>query len=235
MRFRDALARDEFGALAPPPIALPEAIVPRRLPSLEKVELNPLPTGKFREAAVTALVVAPPFVSACGPSPATGGSDVHPFDCQVLLIERAQGGVYGGQLALPGGKMEHGETPEETAIRELHEELGVHVNDPEHRIQMVGHLDPAYSPASGFLIHVMVGVAPEVPLLRPDPTEVVSTVGVSLGVFDPRQPVHEVEGVHGGERLRYGAYPAPGDRRVWGLTARLLCELAGRVAEESAR
>jgi 8-oxo-dGTP pyrophosphatase MutT (NUDIX family) len=159
---------------------------------------------------------------------------VHPFDCQVLLIERAQGGVYGGQLALPGGKMESGESPEETAVRELHEELGVHVNDPEHRIQMVGHLDPAYSPASGFLIHIMVAVAPEVPLLKPDPAEVVSTVGVSLGVFDPRLPVHEVEGVHGGERLRYGAYPAPGDRRVWGLTARLLCELAGRVAEESA-
>jgi 8-oxo-dGTP pyrophosphatase MutT (NUDIX family) len=185
---------------------------------------------QYREAAVTALVVAPSLTGACGPSPTTGGSDVHPFDCQVLLIERAQGGVYGGQLALPGGKMEPGESPEETAIRELHEELGVHVRDQEHRIHMVGHLDPAYSPASGFLIHVMVAVAPEIPPLRPDPAEVVSTVGVRLGIFDPQLPVHEVEGVHGGEHLRYGAYPAPGNRRVWGLTARLLAELASRSA-----
>lgn len=155
---------------------------------------------------------------------------MHPFDCQVLLIERAQGGVYGGQLALPGGKMEPGETPEKTAIRELNEELGVHVHDPEHRIHMVGRLDPAYSPASRFLIHVMVAVAPEVPPLRPDPTEVVSTVGVHLGVFDPQLPLPEVEGVHGGEHLRYGAYSAPGNRRVWGLTARLLAELASRTS-----
>ncbi|MFM7824754.1 MAG: hypothetical protein ACKO8K_01550, partial [Candidatus Limnocylindrus sp.] len=95
---------------------------------------------------------------------------------------------------------------------------------------LVGHLDPAYSPASGFLIHVMVAVAPEIPVLQPDPAEVVSTVGVHLGLFDPRFAVREVEGVHGGERLRYGAYPAPGNRRVWGLTARLLCELASRTA-----
>ncbi|MFZ9883537.1 MAG: NUDIX hydrolase, partial [Candidatus Limnocylindrus sp.] len=210
---------------------MPDAIVPRRLPNLESVEIDLGSVSKYREAAVTAVLVAPSVTGACGPSPTTGGSDVHPFDCQVLLIERAQGGVYGGQLALPGGKMEPGESPEETAIRELHEELGVHVNDPRHKIELVGHLDPAYSPASGFLIHVMVAVAPTIPLLRPDPTEVVSTVGVALGVFDPSLPVHETEGTHGGERLRYGAYPAPGGRIVWGLTARLLCELAGRVAE----
>ncbi|MFM8690041.1 MAG: NUDIX hydrolase [Candidatus Limnocylindrus sp.] len=214
---------------------MPDASVPRRLPNLEPVEIHPTPQQRVREAAVTALVVAPSHAGSCGPSPATGGTDPHPFDCQVLLIERAQGGVYGGQLALPGGKMEPGETPEETAIRELHEELGVHVSDPAHSIHLVGHLDPAYSPASGFLIHVMVAVAPEIPVLRPDPAEVVSTVGVHLGLFDPRVAVREVEGVHGGERLRYGAYPAPGNRRVWGLTARLLCELAGRVAGESVR
>jgi hypothetical protein len=59
---------------------------------------------------------------------------------------------------------------------------------------------------------------------------VVSTVGVHLGVFDPQLPLIDVEGVHGGEHLRYGAYPAPGNRRVWGLTARLLAELASRTS-----
>ena len=156
------------------------------------------------------------------------------FVCQVLLIKRAQGGTHCGQLALPGGKMEPGETPEQTAMRELHEELGIDVGDPLHRIVVVGSLDPAYIPASNFLIHVVVAVAPNTPTLHPDPTEVAGVVGAELGIFDPRLPVHDVDGEQSGVPLRYGAFVVPGELRVWGLTARLLCELAGRVAEESA-
>ena len=73
-----------------------------------------------------------------------------------------------------------------------------------------------------------------VPRLHPDPTEVAGVVGAELGIFDPRLPVHDVDGEQNGVPLRYGAFVVPGELRVWGLTARLLCELAGRVAEESA-
>ena len=232
-RLRRALARDAAGALAPLPFPLQPNLTPRRLPSLEPVDLNPPVEGTPRVAAVTALVVPPVALGACGPN---GGDDVevHPFDCQVLLIKRAQGGTHGGQLALPGGKMEPGETPEQTAMRELHEELGIDVGDPLHRIVVVGSLDPAYIPASNFLIHVVVAVAPNTPTLHPDPTEVAGVVGAELGIFDPRLPVHDVDGEQSGVPLRYGAFVVPGELRVWGLTARLLCELAGRVAEESA-
>ena len=81
----------------------------------------------------------------------------------------------------------------------------------------------------------MVAVAPSTPQLHPDPTEVAGVVGAELGIFDPRLPVHDVNGEQNGVPLRYGAFVVPGELRVWGLTARLLCELAGRVAEESAR
>ncbi|MFM8629553.1 MAG: NUDIX hydrolase [Candidatus Limnocylindrus sp.] len=100
----------------------------------------------------------------------------------MLLIKRAQGGTHGGQLALPGGKMEHGETPQQTAIRELHEELGFDADDPQHGITLVGTLDPAYIPASNFLIHVVVAVAPETPALNPDPTEASVGSGFKAGV-----------------------------------------------------
>lgn len=227
-RLRRALARDAAGALAPLPFPLQPNLTPRRLPSLEPVDLNPPVEGTPRVAAVTALVVPPVALGACGPN---GGGDVkvHPFDCQVLLIERAQSGVFGGQLALPGGKAEPGETPEETAARELKEELGIDMDDPLQLIQRVGSLDPSYSSGTGYLIHVVVAVAPTVPHLLPDPTEVVTTVGVRLGTFDPRMSVADVDGTHAGERLRYAAFPAPGNRRVWGLTARLLSELASRT------
>jgi 8-oxo-dGTP pyrophosphatase MutT (NUDIX family) len=188
-----------------------------------------------RVAAVTALLIPPVALGSCSVGGGGASLEAHPFDCQVLLIKRAQGGTHGGQLALPGGKMERGETPQQTAIRELHEELGFDADDPQHGITVVGTLDPAYIPASNFLIHVVVAVAPETPTLNPDPTEVAGVVGAELGIFDPRLPVHDVDGDQNGVPLRYGAFVVPGELRVWGLTARLLCELAGRVAEESAR
>ena len=234
-RLRRALARDAAGALAPLPFPLQPNLTPRRLPGLEPVDLNPPVEGTPRIAAVTALLVPPVALGACSVNSGGESVDVHPFDCQVLLIKRAQGGTHGGQLALPGGKMEPGETPQQTAIRELHEELGFDADDPQHGIIVVGSLDPAYIPASNFLIHVVVAVAPSTPQLHPDPTEVAGVVGAELGIFDPRLPVHDVDGEQNGVQLRYGAFVVPGELRVWGLTARLLCELAGRVAEESAR
>jgi 8-oxo-dGTP pyrophosphatase MutT (NUDIX family) len=234
-RVRRALARDASGNLPPPPFPLQPNLTPRRLPSLEPVDLNPPVEGVPRVAAVTALLIPPVALGSCSVGGGGASLEAHPFDCQVLLIKRAQGGTHGGQLALPGGKMEHGETPQQTAIRELHEELGFDADDPQHGITVVGTLDPAYIPASNFLIHVVVAVAPETPTLNPDPTEVAGVVGAELGIFDPRLPVHDVDGDQNGVPLRYGAFVVPGELRVWGLTARLLCELAGRVAEESAR
>ena len=234
-RVRRALARDASGNLPPPPFPLQPNLTPRRLPGLEPVDLNPPVEGVPRVAAVTALLIPPVALGSCSVGGGGASLEAHPFDCQVLLIKRAQGGTHGGQLALPGGKMERGETPQQTAIRELHEELGFDADDPQHGITVVGTLDPAYIPASNFLIHVVVAVAPETPTLNPDPTEVAGVVGAELGIFDPRLPVHDVDGDQNGVPLRYGAFVVPGELRVWGLTARLLCELAGRVAEESAR
>ena len=234
-RVRRALARDASGNLPPLPFPLQPNLTPRRLPSLEPVDLNPPVEGVPRVAAVTALLIPPVALGSCSVGGGGASVEAHPFDCQVLLIKRAQGGTHGGQLALPGGKMERGETPQQTAIRELHEELGFDADDPQHGITVVGTLDPAYIPASNFLIHVVVAVAPETPTLNPDPTEVAGVVGAELGIFDPRLPVHDVDGDQNGVPLRYGAFVVPGELRVWGLTARLLCELAGRVAEESAR
>lgn len=49
-------------------------------------------------------------------------------DGKIALIKKARGG-YKGLLDLPGGGVEHGETPEEALIRELMEEAGVEVKD----------------------------------------------------------------------------------------------------------
>jgi 8-oxo-dGTP diphosphatase len=51
-------------------------------------------------------------------------------DGRVLIAQRPEGKNLAGLWEFPGGKIEKGERPEETAIRELREELGIAVQEP---------------------------------------------------------------------------------------------------------
>lgn len=74
---------------------------------------------------------------------------------------------HGGQFALPGGRMDEGETPTEAALRELHEEVGLHLG-PEH---VLGILDD-YPTRSGYLITPVVLWGGADPPLDLNPREV---------------------------------------------------------------
>lgn len=50
-------------------------------------------------------------------------------DNRILIAQRPEGKPMAGLWEFPGGKVEPGERPEETLIRELHEELGITVKE----------------------------------------------------------------------------------------------------------
>ena len=53
------------------------------------------------------------------------------LDNDNIVLIKKNGGPYNGKLDLPGGTIEFGETPEETLIREIEEEVGIKVLEYE--------------------------------------------------------------------------------------------------------
>jgi 8-oxo-dGTP pyrophosphatase MutT (NUDIX family) len=169
----------EFGA----------ALRDRVAANLASHDVAELPLNGLRRAAVAVVIVDSDVGSDVTATDAEDMSavpgDVSGFDGRMngvaggaafLLCRRAaQMNRHAGQWALPGGKVDRGETSEAAALREINEELGL-VIDPD---AVMGRLDD-YATRSGFVITpvvVWVGVDVE---LRPDPAEVADVHRVGL-------------------------------------------------------
>lgn len=102
-----------------------------------------------------------------------------------LLTRRAPRlNSHGGQWALPGGRLDPGETPIEAALREMNEEVGLQA----HTDAVLGLLDD-YPTRSGYLITpVVIWTEPGVPL-RANPDEVASIHHIPLSDLQERDAV----------------------------------------------
>lgn len=97
-------------------------------------------------------------------------------DPRILLIERvATLRNHGGQWGLPGGRRDPGETAEETACRELEEELGI----ARTAVRVEGRLDD-FATRSGYIISPVVVLCADEVVPRANPEEVADVFSISL-------------------------------------------------------
>lgn len=127
-----------------------------------------------------------------------------------------------GQVSLPGGRVEDGESIEAAAVREAQEEIGV----PSTGIDVLGRLTPLPVFVSGYFLHPVVAVASSRPPFSVDAREVDQLIEVPVPEFlRPNAVQWDAR-----ERTRppYGLMDVPyfdvRGARVWGATAMVLAE-----------
>ena len=116
---------------------------------LSEFDVHPLDLAGRRHAAVAVAVTE------AGHGPWLAGMPQHAewSEAPALLLTRRAENLrsHAGQWALPGGRIDEGETPERAALRELAEEVGLLLDDSA----VMGRLDD-YATRSGYVITPVV-------------------------------------------------------------------------------
>ena len=135
-----------------------------------------------------------------------------------------------GQISFPGGAVDEEDGSfEETALREVYEEIGLF----KEEIRILGQVDDTTTVVSNFIIHPFVGVIPYPYDFRLNSGEVKRLIEVPLKVFFTysssvyKRNSIEYEGV----TYQTPAYIYNGDL-IWGATARIMGNLVNIFEEK---
>lgn len=133
---------------------------------------------------------------------------------------------HAGQVSLPGGMIDPGESSEQAALRELEEELGV----DRRSVTLLGQLTPLYLFVSNFQVVPWVGIVHEPPTLRPNPHEVAELI-----IAPVSQLLNEANVGRHGRRFNGLSFSAPHilwqGHHIWGATGMILGELRAVLGE----
>lgn len=138
----------------------------------------------------------------------------------VLMKRPEYAGAHSNQISLPGGKYEDSDAGlEETALREIREEIGI----DDGRIRILGHLSRLHIPVSGIEVLPVVGFYPEEPDFQPDSSEVAYLIEAPLeDLLHPRNTREKFRTLMC--KLVKVPYFKIGEEQVWGATAMILSE-----------
>jgi len=137
-------------------------------------------------------------------------------------------GVHGGQVSLPGGKME----PEDddlltTAIRETQEEIGISIS----RAEVIGSLTDLNVTASNFIVRPVISFLKQKPEFNRDPREVEQIFTAAIDHLSAEETLKEKELVVGPNIKLQAPYFDIAEKVVWGATSMILNELVSIINE----
>lgn len=129
---------------------------------------------------------------------------------------------HAGQIALPGGRIEKGETPIETALRETWEEIGASAD----KIEILGQLSDLYVHVSKFLIFPFVGYINDFNNLKVNKNEVERTIAFPLNLMESEITETTLR-THSGW-LNVPCIKFEGEI-IWGATSMILTEFSDAI------
>jgi 8-oxo-dGTP pyrophosphatase MutT (NUDIX family) len=137
------------------------------------------------------------------------------------LIKRPEYlGAHSGQISLPGGKAEEGETTIETALREGEEEIGI----DRREVQVLGTLSTLFVVPSNFMVTPIIAHATCAPRFKADEREVAGILHASLSDLVKPNAIQEKEIVAAGKFTMLAPHFELENEIVWGATAMMLNE-----------
>jgi 8-oxo-dGTP pyrophosphatase MutT (NUDIX family) len=143
-------------------------------------------------------------------------------DWRIVLMKRPDyEGAHGGQVSIPGGRLESGEKHKQAALREFEEETGVSVSSR----QLLGNLSELFIPPSNFLVKPFVAYATDRPCFDPDPVEVEEIIELPiLTLMNDVTVKRDQVCLSSGDWVETPYFEVEG-HMVWGATAMILSEL----------